>query len=134
MNFLYLLSGFIFAIGLGLSGMIEPEKVRAFLSVGLENWNIALLFVLGAATPVYGLFFFFIRRRGRHLLGGDFPKPPARGLDKKLILGSVIFGVGWGLIGLCPGPALVRLAWIDLNTIGFLVTMYLGFEVQRKLS
>jgi uncharacterized membrane protein YedE/YeeE len=134
MNFLYLLSGIIFGFGLSLSGMIDPKKVEGFLSMGFADWNPALLFVLGSAAPVYAAIFFYVRRRGKTLSGKVFPHPANRPVDIRLVLGSIIFGAGWGLVGVCPGPALVNLPSLSLNFSIFIATMYVGFWAQRRFT
>ncbi len=130
---IYLLSGVLFGIGLSLSGMIDPIKVKSFLSVGFSDWNPALIFVLGSAVPIYLISFLGLRSRQRTLCGVQFDHPPARPVDKKLVLGAIIFGTGWGIAGICPGPALVHLSFIDQNFAIFIVSMIGGFELQRRM-
>jgi uncharacterized membrane protein YedE/YeeE len=132
--FVYLFSGIIFALGLSLSGMIDPLKVKAFLSVGFSDWNPALLFVLGSAVPVYLLAFLFLRQRKKTWSGTRFTQPRPRPIDSKLLAGSVIFGLGWGIAGICPGPALVHIGFIDMSFAGFIGAMFVGFEVHRRMS
>lgn len=129
----YLVAGLIFGFGLSLSGMIDPLKVKGFLSMGMSDWNPALIFVLGSAVPVYFVAFIFLRRHKKTLVGTEFKHPAPRPIDRKLVLGSLIFGAGWGVAGICPGPALVHLAFVDLNFVVFIVTMFAGFELQRRL-
>jgi uncharacterized membrane protein YedE/YeeE len=131
---LYLLSGFIFGIGLLVSQMVDPLKVRAFLSLGFFDWNPALLFVLGSAAPVYLISFLFLRQRKKTLNGLPFAHPAPRPIDKKLILGATVFGIGWGMAGICPGPALVHIGFLDLNFGLFIIMMFLGFELQRRFT
>jgi uncharacterized membrane protein YedE/YeeE len=130
----YLLSGALFGLGLSLAGMIDPQKVLAFLSVGQAHWDPSLLFVLGSATPVYLLAFLYLRRRTRNLSGAAFANPAARPIDRPLVLGSLIFGIGWGLKGLCPGPALAQLAYGGVASLIFVGAMLGGFELQRRSS
>jgi len=135
MNYLlYLISGIIFSIGLCLSGMIDPIKIKSFLAMGTSDWNPALIFVLGSAVPVYGLSFFFLNKRKKSLDGKEFKNPAPRPIDRKLIIGSIIFGLGWGIAGLCPGPALTLLSGFDKNIIIFIATMFCGFEIQRRFT
>ena len=94
------LSGLVFALGLGLAGMLDPGRVLAFLDLAGPRWDPSLMLVLGAAVGVYAL--------GSPRFTADLP-PPRRELNLPLILGAALFGVGWGLVGLCPGPALVDL-------------------------
>ena len=135
MNYLlYLISGLIFSTGLCLSGMIDPQKIKSFLALGNSDWNPALIFVLGAAVLVYALTFFFLNKRKKSLDGQNFKHPAPRPIDRKLILGSIIFGLGWGIAGLCPGPALTLFSSLDKNIIVFLLTMFCGFEIQRRFT
>lgn len=102
-------SGVLFAVGLALSGMTLPEKVLAFLSFGYR-WAPALAFVMGGAIGVHAVLYRVIRRRGAPLFASRFFVTLRRALDARLVLGAAIFGVGWGLGGYCPAPALVSLA------------------------
>lgn len=131
---IYLIAGIIFSIGLSLSGMIDPLKVKGFLSYGFADWNPALLFVLGSAFPVYLLIFFFLRRREKTLNGNKFEHPRPRPVDRRLVIGSLLFGVGWGIAGICPGPAIVHLSFLDIPFVIFILTMFLGFELQRRFT
>lgn len=131
---IYLASGMLFSMGLLLSGMADPNKVKSFLSIGTSVWSPALLFVLGSAVLVYLAFFLFLKRRGRSLNGAPFANPKPRPADRKLVMGSVLFGVGWGLAGLCPGPALLSLVFLKVEVVAFVVTMIVGFELQRRIS
>jgi uncharacterized protein len=133
-NLVYLFSGAVFGLGLSLSGMIDPTKVKSFLAIGTMEWNPALIFVLGSAVPIYFVSFMFLRFREKTLNGIRFEHPSVRPIDKKLILGSAIFGIGWGIAGICPGPALVHISFLDMNFTFFILAMIAGFELQRKIS
>ncbi len=133
-NFIYLISGLLFGLGLALSGMIDPKIIQGFLGVGFADWNPALLFVLGSAVPIYGVAFMYLRRRRRSLNNRDFPVPATRPIDLRLVVGAAIFGLGWGLTGICPGPALVHLAFPDLGILSFLMMMFVGFYLERRLA
>ena len=106
-------AGLVFGIGLILSGMTDPGKVIGFLDLA-GNWDPSLAFVMGGAILV-GLFAFtLVGKRGRTFLGGALHLPARRDIDARLVTGSAVFGIGWGLAGFCPGPALVALgAGID---------------------
>ena len=104
-----LASGLLFALGLGLSGMTNPDKVLAFLDLG-GDWDPSLLLVMGAAVPVHAVAWWALKRRGAPLLGGEIPARPAPVIDARLVGGAALFGVGWGLSGVCPGPGVVNLA------------------------
>lgn len=133
-NLIYLISGTIFGLGLTLSGIFDPMKVKNFLAIGTAYWDPALIFILGAAVPVYCVAFFIIRRRQKTLNGVSFGHPAPRPIDKKLIFGSIIFGIGWGIAGTCPGPALIHLAYPETNFVIFVVMMFAGFELQGRLT
>ena len=131
-----LLSGLIFGGGLVLSGMADPAKVTGFLDLGAipaGGWDPSLALVmigaLGTAIPGFAL----ARRRGRPLIGARFHWPAARDIDAQLIAGSAIFGVGWGLAGICPGPALALLAFDLPSALVFILAMLAGM-LLRKLT
>lgn len=129
-----LLAGFVFGIGLLLSGLADPSKVLAFLDLG-GNWDPSLLFVMGGALLVAAPAFAWLARRGRTLDGAPLHLPAKRRIDRRLVLGSLVFGAGWGLAGYCPGPALVSLAWGGLEPLLFVGAMVAGmalFELLEK--
>ena len=102
-------AGFIFAIGLGISGMTDTTKVIGFLALN-EDWNPVLMLVMGGGIAVHAFFYVFIIRRSKPLLDSHFHIPSIQYIDRRLLIGAVLFGVGWGLGGICPGPGLVSLA------------------------
>lgn len=103
-----LLSGFIFGLGLIVSGMSNPNKVQGFLDIsGL--WDPSLMFVMGGAIGVAFIPFYLIKKNPQTLFGSIIKLPSTNLLNKQLIIGNAIFGIGWGLAGICPGPALVSL-------------------------
>ncbi len=114
--------GFLFAIGLGLSGMTLPSKVIGFLDVA-GDWDPALVFVMGGAVLVYGLGFLVVRKLDKPLVADQFHIPTRGDITPRLIMGAVFFGVGWGLGGYCPGPALTSLITGDLAVLVFTVSM-----------
>lgn len=129
------LIGLIFGLGLIVSGMADPSKVLNFLDLS-GDWDPSLAFVMGGAIIV-GLFAFrFASRLQKSLLGEAMRLPTATNLDRRLIAGSLLFGIGWGLGGYCPGPALVSLTMGNPKSIIFIVAMLLGmmiFEVWERL-
>ena len=127
-----LLSGIIFGIGLVISGMTNPEKVIGFLSI-THNWDASLIFVMGGAIIITASFFYLLKNRKKSLLNLDINLPQKKDLDKKLIIGSSLFGIGWGLVGLCPGPAVSSLALLELTTLIFLLAMFLGILANRYI-
>lgn len=107
-----LAGGLLFGIGLIVSGMNDPAKVLGFLDLA-GAWNPNLLLVMAGAVPVATLGFALAARRGRTLRGGPLHLPTSRSIDRRLLLGSLAFGAGWGLAGFCPGPALASLLRAD---------------------
>ena len=120
-----LAAGLVFGLGLILSQMINPEKVLAFLDV-TGRWDPSLAFVLAGAAAVSGLGYFLASRRGAPLLAAQFEIPNRRDLDARLLTGAALFGVGWGLVGLCPGPAIVALPLAGLQGVLFFAAMLAG--------
>ena len=127
-----LLSGMIFGVGLVISGMTNPEKVIGFLSI-THNWDASLIFVMGGAIIITAPVFYLLKNRKKSLLNLDINLPQKKDLDKKLIFGSLLFGVGWGLVGLCPGPAVSSLALFEPITLIFLAAMYLGILANKYI-
>lgn len=119
------LCGVLFAAGLCLSGMTQPAKVVGFLDF-TGNWDPSLAFVMGGAVLVYAIGYRLVIRRAKPALAEKFQVPAHRGLDRRLVAGSLLFGMGWGLAGFCPGPAIVSLASLDPRPIDFVVAMVLG--------
>jgi uncharacterized membrane protein YedE/YeeE len=125
-----LASGTLFGAGLALSGMTNPSKVLDFLDVS-RGWDPSLAFVMGAAIPVSALAFWFARRRSRPLFDSHFRMPDKTRIDPSLLIGSILFGLGWGLGGYCPGPAVASLSHPTLPLFGFLVAMIVGLMLSR---
>ena len=117
--------GIIFALGLVVSEMINPARVIGFLDVA-GRWDPTLLLVMAGALAVTVPVFPMILRRSKPLLAPQFSLPTQTRIDRRLIFGAVIFGVGWGLAGFCPGPALAALASASPGVILFVVAMILG--------
>src|SRR5262245_40835299 len=128
-------AGLIFGLGLIVSGMANPAKVLGFLDLA-GKWDPTLLLVMGGAVAVGMAGFFFAGRRDRSLLNAAMQIPKSRQIDKRLILGSLVFGVGWGLAGFCPGPAVVALGTGQWKPLVFVVAMLAGmvaFELLERL-
>lgn len=123
--------GALFGTGLLVSGMIQPQKVQAFLDV-TGRWDPSLMLVMGAAVALTAITFPIILRRSQPVLGHKFHVPSLRHIDAKLVAGAAIFGVGWGLGGFCPGPALVGLATGSRSAMIFVVAMLLGMALHRS--
>ena len=118
-------AGLLFGLGLIVSGMANPAKVLAFLDV-TGRWDPSLAFVMAGAVAVSATGYFVARRRGRPLLASRLEIPTRRDLDPRLIAGAAVFGLGWGLAGLCPGPALTLLTVAPAQAVTFVVAMVVG--------
>jgi len=127
-----LLSGVLFGLGLALSGMTDPAVVLGFLDV-FGDFNPALMFVLGGAVGTTLLAFRFVLRRGKPLLAAAFVLPTRKDIDARLLIGAGLFGIGWGLAGYCPGPALVSAGALVDSALVFVPVMLLGGWLTRRL-
>lgn len=124
-----LLCGFVFGWGLLISAMVQPAKVIGFLDI-FGAWDPSLAVVMAAALTVSGVGFRLITRRERPLLGSHRTWPTKREIDRPLAIGSVLFGIGWGLVGLCPGPALENIATGSPRIIAFVFAMAAGMGLH----
>ena len=125
------LSGVLFAIGLGVGGMTQPTKVVGFLDF-FGNWDYSLMFVMGGAIAVY-LPAWFAFKCKKSILAGKLPCAARGDLDKKLFIGATVFGIGWGLAGVCPGPGIVLLARPTPSSAVFVVAMLLGMAAFNAI-
>lgn len=127
------LAGLIFGIGLLISGMTNPAKVIGFLDLA-GHWDPSLAFVMAGAIAVAAVGFKFARTRTRSLLGLPMNLPTARHIDRRLVVGSLLFGIGWGLAGVCPGPALVLLGSGIGKGAVFVIAMLVGMGLFEWLE
>jgi len=127
------LAGLIFGVGLIVSGMADPGKVLGFLDIA-GNWDPSLAFVMAGAILVGFFAFALARRRAKTFLGAALQLPQRRDIDRRLIAGSVVFGIGWGLAGYCPGPALVSFGSGQPKAALFVAAMLLGMLVYTALE
>lgn len=125
--------GLLFGLGLLLSGMTDPGKVQGFLDL-FGNWDPSLAFVMGGAIAVGVFAFALAKQRTRNFLGGAMYMPKATQIDKRLVIGGLTFGVGWGLAGFCPGPGLVSMASGEVKGLVFVVAMVAGMGVFEWLE
>lgn len=128
-----LVSGILFGAGLVIGRMTDPQRVRGFLDL-FGHWDPTLAFVMGGALLVMAITWRVRERMKKPLFGASFSLPDRTDLDLPLVGGSVLFGVGWGLAGLCPGPALANLALAPLEVAPFVIAMLVGMAGQRLLS
>ena len=125
---LFFVAGGLFGTGLAVSGMTDPARVIGFLDL-FGAWDPALLFVMAGAVGVYGLEMLTLRFQSRSL---NLPSAASSPIDRRLIIGSVIFGVGWGLGGFCPGPALANLGALQIEALFFVPTMVIGMLLAQR--
>ena len=128
-----LFAGLVFGLGLIVSGMTDPSKVIGFLDLA-GAWDPSLALVMGGAIGVGLMAFRFARTRSQALLGGPMQLPSARQIDRRLVLGGLTFGVGWGLAGFCPGPALASLATGGSKPLIFAAAMLVGMVIFEVLE
>lgn len=128
-----LLVGFIFALGLGISGMTQPQKVVGFLDV-FGAWDPSLIFVMAGAIAVHFVTYKLIRKKSSPLLSAQWHVPTKKEITPALIMGSLLFGAGWGLAGFCPGPAMTSLASFELKPFVFVLSMLVGMFIFRLVD
>lgn len=129
--------GLVFGLGLIVAGMSDPARVLNFLDLAAipdGNWDPSLAFVMAGAIAVTFTGYRWVLRRARPLMDGQFHLPPTRGLESRLLLGPAIFGMGWGLAGFCPGPALTALTTGGAPAWAFLAAMFAGMAVARAAA
>lgn len=129
-NAVSFLVGFLFAVGLAVSGMTQPQKVIGFLSPW--EWDPTLLFVMVGAVGIHMASYRFVRRKSSPLLDQKWHLPSRKDVTVRLILGSALFGIGWGLGGFCPGPGLASVPTGDLRALLFVITMIFGMILFKK--
>jgi uncharacterized membrane protein YedE/YeeE len=127
-----LISGILFGIGLSLSQMINPDKVLNFLDIA-GAWDPSLIFVMLGALEVTFISFKVILKRSTPVFDHKFYLATKKEIDKPLIIGATIFGIGWGLTGYCPGPAVAGLGFGNPEAVIMVIAIYLGFVVHRYL-
>ncbi len=128
-----LLVGIIFGVGLIIAQMTNPSKIIGFLTFG-ENWDPSLLFVMASAVFISFFAFNFIKQNNKTLLNLDFEIPKRADINLSLIAGAALFGTGWGMVGLCPAPAIVSLAFGNSQTILFVLSMLIGMCLVKIIK
>jgi len=132
LNTLAFVSGLFFSVGLGVSGMTQPARIVGFLDF-FGRWDPTLAFVMGGALAVMIAANRLLGRLGRPIYGSAFPLPPPTRIDARLVAGAAIFGIGWGLGGLCPGPAIASLGAATLPSIVFVAAMAVGMVIHNAV-
>ena len=125
-----LASGLLFGLGLTISGMVNPAKVLAFLDIA-GDWDPTLAFVMGGAIIAAFPAFQWAKRHGRPFFAEKWSLPDRTDIDRKLVVGAALFGIGWGLAGFCPGPALAALGLATEQALTFVIAMIVGALVYR---
>ena len=131
-NLFAFIAGGLFGVGLLVSGMTNTDKVQGWLDI-FGDWDPTLAFVLGGAILPMTVAWNIAARRARPVLGGEMPGKPGSQIDRKLVIGSLMFGAGWGMAGLCPGPAIASISWGGLGGVVFLLAMIGGMLVAPAL-
>jgi uncharacterized membrane protein YedE/YeeE len=128
----YLLVGALFGAGLAISGMTNPGKVLGFLDI-FGAWDPSLALVMVGAIGAYFLAIRVSRGRSQPVFGGSFPGPPSQKVEARTLLGAAIFGLGWGWLGFCPGPAIANLGALRPEALGFVPAMLAGMLVAQRV-
>ena len=131
--FASLLAGLVFGLGLIVSGMADPAKVLGFLDLA-GAWDPSLAFVMAGAIAVGALAFAVAKKRTVSFLGATMKLPTSRDIDRRLVIGSVVFGIGWGIAGFCPGPGLVALGMGEVKALVFVAAMLVGMGAFELLE
>ena len=131
--FTSLLAGLVFGLGLIVSGMANPAKVLGFLDLA-GAWDPSLALVMAGAIAVAAIAFAAAKNRAVSLLGASMKLSSARNIDRRLVIGSILFGMGWGVAGFCPGPGLVALGMGELKALVFVAAMLLGMGIFELLE
>jgi uncharacterized membrane protein YedE/YeeE len=129
-----LISGALFGVGVCVSGMIRPSKVLGFLDFG-GRWDASLLVVMGVALMLHVVAWRIVKRRSKPTFGAAFPDPPSKIVDLRLLGGAAVFGVGWGISGYCPGPAILSVlsgATSSLVFVGAMAAAMLMFDATKS--
>ena len=128
-----LFCGTIFGIGLVISQMINPAKVLGFLNV-FGEWDPSLAFVMIGALIISSPLFHLFKNKEKPIFSTSFSISENKEIDKRLIFGSILFGAGWGLAGLCPGPAISSIALLNISSVTFVFSMFVGFYIASKIN
>ena len=130
---LALFSGLIFGLGLTLSSMTNPKKVIGFLDI-FGTWDPSLVFVMGGAIFITAPLLYFFKKRNHLILASQIELPNKKNIDFSLIGGALLFGVGWGMVGLCPGPAISSIALLNSFSLLFVGSMIIGFYLSQIIK
>ena len=132
-KFLVLMSGLLFGAGVTISGMVNPMKVLNFMDI-FGHWDATLIFVMGAALAVTLMGYQIIFKRTAPLFAASFRLPTSKDIDAKLLGGAALFGLGWGISGFCPGPAVASVVFGRTESITFVIAMAAGMIVTKQIQ
>ena len=127
------IAGLLMSAGITYSQMIDLNKVLGFLTLN-ANWDPSLMLVMAAALAVYSTGYWLFAKQDKPLFAEQFSLPGKKDLDKPLVIGALLFGAGWGLVGYCPGPALAAISSGSSGTLAFIAAMVAGWFISRKLA
>ena len=130
---LSLFSGLIFGLGLTLSSMTNPEKVIAFLDI-FGTWDPSLGFVMGGAILIASPLLYFFKNRNHLIIVSQIELPNKKNIDFTLVIGALLFGIGWGMVGFCPGPAISSIALLNSFSLLFIGSMIVGFYLSQIIK
>ena len=128
-----LISGIVFGLGLTISGMVYPEKVLGFLNI-FNAWDPSLMFVMIGAILIFSPLYFIFKRKSRPIVSKNVVISTNKNIDKNLIIGSIMFGAGWGFAGLCPGPAISAISFFNTDVYLFVLFMFVGFYLGNLIK
>ena len=132
-KFLVLISGIIFGLGLTISSMTNPDKVLSFLDV-FGSWDPSLIFVMGGAILFTSPLLFFFKKNNNLILADKIDLPKKNNIDRSLVVGSLLFGIGWGAVGFCPGPAISSIALLNPFSLIFILSLIAGFYLSNIIK
>ena len=132
-KFLVLISGIIFGLGLTISSMTNPDKVLSFLDV-FGSWDPSLIFVMGGAILFTSPLLFFFKKNNNLILADKIDLPKKNNIDRSLVAGSLLFGIGWGAVGFCPGPAISSIALLNPFSLIFILSLIAGFYLSNIIK
>ncbi len=127
------LAGLVFGLGLTISGMLDPVRVLGFLDIAGGAWDPTLVFVLAGAVGVTAIGYGLVTKRSAPIYDAQFALPPTTGIDARLIGGAAMFGVGWGMVGYCPGPAIASIGFAGTSAAIFCLAMVGGMLLHRMI-
>ncbi|MGF1692985.1 YeeE/YedE family protein [Photobacterium kagoshimensis] len=129
-----LIAGVLFGLGMMISGMVDPVNVIGFLDI-TGDWNPSLMFVMGGALMVFmPIYFLVVRRLDKPVCDNEFKITTNNTVDPKLLTGATLFGIGWGIAGVCPGPAVTSLSGGNLAIVAFTLSMLIGFFIVVRIE